>query len=191
MIYTNVLSAVVAALAAEAIDNTSTQAWQKLYRAGHQDGLDLAVLMRSGGERLNRGEVNCWVHARLHSGLIPRHWHALLARFSTHRGRKVDAIGRLVPLVASPAPRLFVAKAVTAWAVPLMKGVDGKRSSDVIVLPREFYDMNAWDLDANPERTRRRWRAGVFAVLDEMCGEALVAAGEILKAEGVLLDVAA
>ena len=51
--------------------------------------------------------VDCWVHARLHSKLIPRHWNALMARFSTHKAKKVDAIGKLVPLIATQAPNLF------------------------------------------------------------------------------------
>lgn len=233
MIYTSTLAAIVSALAADAIDNTSKQAWQKLYRAGYQDGLDLATLARSAGDELRRQDVDCWVHARLHSQLKARHWDALVARFSTHKGRKVQSITALCPLVASPAPRLFVMKAVTAWAIPPLrglvarssqevvsrsskmlaehralmssykeKGVSGmsaecsrveyvKRSTDMIVLPAEFYDMNTWDLDGRPESTRREWRRKVNGVLDEMCKEAIAAAEEILSAEGVLLEIAA
>lgn len=192
MIYPSVLSAVVSALAAETIDNTAKQAWQKLYRPGYQDGLSLAVLMRSGGEEgITRTDADCWVFARLHSLLIPRHWDALVAKYSTHSGRKVQAIGRLIPLIASPAPQLFVAKAVTAWAIPPLRGADGKRSTKMIVLPKTFYDMSNWDLDGRPEPTRRRWRQKVHEVLDEMTTEALAAAGEILQREGVLIGVAA
>ncbi|MDT4843266.1 hypothetical protein FQZ97_771910 [compost metagenome] len=192
MIYSGVLSAIVSALAAETIDNTSKQAWQKLYRPGHKDGLDLATLMRSGGqEGISRTDADCWVFARLHSQLKPRHWDALVAKYSTHKARKVESIGRLVPLVASPAPRLFVAKAVTAWAIPQLRGVDGKRSTDMIVLPKAFYDMNGWDLDGRPESTRREWRRNIQRVLDEMVSEAVGAAAEVLEREGVLLDMAA
>ncbi|RMH96413.1 hypothetical protein [Stutzerimonas nitrititolerans] len=192
MIYTSTLAAVVSALAAEAIDNTSKQAWQKLYRPGYADGGSLESLMRSSGEKgITRMDADCWVYARLHSQLIPRHWNALMAKYSTHKGKKVQAIAALVPLIASPAPGLFVQKAVTAWAIPPMKGVEGKRSTDMIVLPAQFYDMNGWDLEANHERTRRRWRKGVSDVLEEMVGEALREAERILDAEGVLLNMAA
>ncbi|MGQ7814593.1 hypothetical protein ACUTAH_02770 [Metapseudomonas furukawaii] len=192
MIYSGVLSAIVSALAAETIDNTSKQAWQKLYRPGHKDGLDLATLMRSGGqEGITRTDADCWVFARLHSQLIPRHWAALVAKYSTHKGRKIESIGKLAPLIASPAPFLFVQKAVAAWSIPPLKGAEGKRSTDMIVLPKSFYDMNGWDLDGRPEQTRRRWRLKIHEVLDEMVGEAVAAAAEILEREGVLIDMAA
>src|SRR5690606_32622345 len=138
MVYSSVLSAVVSALAAECKDSTSRQAWQKL--------IDLDAVKAGRGAAPDRDLVDCWVFARLHSELIPRHWHALAARYGTHKGRKVAAISALAPLIASPAPQLFVYKAVTAWAIPQLKGVDGKRSSDMIILPAEFYDMNTWDL---------------------------------------------
>lgn len=188
--YSSVLSAVVSALAAETIDNTAKQAWQKLYRPGHEDGVPLASLM-SRHDVVGRAEADCWVYARLHSLLIPRHWNVLVAKYSTHKGRKIQATCALIPLIASPAPHLFVSKAVAAWAIPPMKGKEGRRSSDVAVLPKAFYDMNGWDPEAHPERTRRRWRSGIAAVLDEMVGEALAAAGTILAAEGLLFDDAA
>lgn len=183
MVYSSVLSAVVSALAAECKDSTSRQAWQKL--------IDLDTAMVGRGGVPDRDLIDCWVFARLHSELIPRHWHALAARYGTHKGRKVAAISALAPLIASPAPKLFVYKAVTAWAIPPLKGAEGKRSSDMIVLPVAFYDMNTWDLAANPERTRRHWRKCICVVLDEMVGEALVAAEQILIGEGVLMSSAA
>ena len=191
MIYTSVLAAVVSALAAECIDSTSKQAWQRLYQSSGEAG-DLATLARAArsGE-LNRQDVDCWVYSSLHSQLKPRHWDALVARYSTHKGRKVESIGALVQLIASHAPRLFVYKAVTAWAIPQLKGGAGKRSTDMIILPAEFYDMNTWDVAAASEPTRRRWRAGVRKTLDDMTAEAVAEAGEILRTEGVLLDVAA
>lgn len=192
MIYSSVLAAVVSALAAEAIDNTSKQAWQKLYEPGSEDGHDMATLSSSveRGE-ISRMDADCWVFARLHSQLKPRHWDALVAKYSTHKGRKVQSIGRLHPLVASHAPRLFIVSAVTAWAIPKLKGVEGKRSSDMIVLPAEFYDINRWDPEARPERTRRRWKKGVEDVLEAMVGEALEAAGAILDHEGLSMKNAA
>lgn len=192
MIYSSVLSAVVSALAAEAIDNTSKQAWQKLYQPGFDEGHDLATLSRSvESGSLTRMDADCWVFARLHSQLKPRHWDALVAKYSTHRARKVEAIGRLHPLIASHAPRLFVVSAVTAWAIPKLKGADGKRSTDMIVLPSEFYDVNRWDPEARPERTRRRWKKGVEDALDAMVSEALTEAGKLLDYEGLTMQLAA
>lgn len=185
MIYTSALSAVVSALAAECIDNTSKQAWQKLIDQETRG-------VGSGASGSDRMQADCWVFARLHSQLKPRHWYALVARYSTHKARKVEAIGKLAPLVASPAKALFVYKAVTAWAVPPLKGVqDAKRSTDLIVLPSAFYNMNTWDLDSRPESTRREWRRKIQAVLDEMVREALASAELILLSEGVLHSSAA
>ncbi|HFK1929416.1 TPA: hypothetical protein ACGW36_002152 [Pseudomonas aeruginosa] len=224
MIYESVSSAVVSALAADCIDNTSKQAWQKLYQAGEPG--------RRGGVMVSadlRQQIDCWVHARLHDQLIPRHWAALVAKYSTHQAKKVQAISLLRSVVATPAPALFLYKAITTWAIPKLKGVqlalrktvsveipvDGSpekqaravraaleaervkrkrlmaRSSGMIVLPDEFYDMNTWDLDGKPESTRREWRRKIHRVLDEMVDEALVAAEQILNAEGLLAKDAA
>ncbi|WP_430292990.1 hypothetical protein [Pseudomonas sp. B1-22] len=230
MIYSGTLSAVVAVLAAECIDNTAKQAWQRLYSATD------VVAKGSGITPHERMQADCWVHARLHSELKPRHWNVLMARYSTHGARKVAAISALAPLIASHAPALFVYKALTAWAIPQLKGkqverkvhdsgvvsrsaradaerqalfayaMSTKRGKEyvpperdqfvvsapaVVVLPADFYDMNTWDPTAATERTRRRWRKGVHDVLDGMVADALVAAEEILKREGVLLRAAA
>jgi hypothetical protein len=167
MIYTSILSAIVSALAAEAIDNTSKQAWQELYQPGFEDSQDFATLSRSfNAGSLSRMDVDCWVFARLHSQLKVRHWDVLVAKYSTHRASKVRSISRLHPLIASHAPKLFVVSAVAAWAIPKLKGADGKRSSDMIVLPSEFYDVNRWDPEARPERTRRRWKKGIEDALE-------------------------
>lgn len=233
MMYTSVLAAVVSALSAEAIDNTSKQAWQKLYSPHNEGMADLSSLAQGHSGDLSRVDVECWVFARLHSQLIPRHWDALVAKFSTHKARKVEAIGKLVPLVATPAPQLFRYKAVTAWAIPPVKGLQArsgqevasrsakelaefqaldrevrkhlsgsgngvgdtqarrdqyvKRSTDMIVLPAQFYDMTTWDNDGRPEPTKRRWRGNIVKVLDEMVSEALKAAETVLLAEGILL----
>jgi len=192
MIYASTLSAVVSALAAEAIDNTSKQAWQKLYQPGYADGGDLATLVRSASsDSIGRDMADCWVHARLHSQLKPRHWNALVAKYSTHKARKVQAIGMLCPIIASHAPRLFVNKAVTAWAIPQMKGVSGKRSTDMIVLGDQFYDMNSWDNQGLNRTTYWRWRKGIEANLEGLVTEALRECEAILEAEGVLLSIAA
>ncbi|MBY8958356.1 hypothetical protein J1G18_13775 [Pseudomonas sp. MIS38] len=135
MIYPGVLNAVVSALAAEAIDNTSKQAWQKLYNsADEEEGGDLATLVRSrGADAMDRREVDCWVSARLHNALEPKHWDALVAKYSTHKGRKVQAISALQTLINTPAPKLFLFKATTAWAIPQLKGARPKVATSVSV----------------------------------------------------------
>ena len=179
MIYRNVLSAGVSVLAAECIDNTSKQAWQRLV------GDD--VRPAGGGMSADdRALLDCWAHARLHAQLSPRHWNVLVAKYSTHKGRKVQAAGKLTAMVVTPAPRLFLSYAVYAWAIPKLKGVDGKRDDSVLVLPDRCYDMNAWDTEARPERTRRRWRGDIFRALSDIENEALACAEDILGSEGLL-----
>ncbi|MGY2271043.1 MULTISPECIES: hypothetical protein [Pseudomonas] len=135
MIYPGVLNAVVSALAAEAIDNTSKQAWQKLYNsADEEEGGDLATLVRSrGADTIDRTQVDCWVSARLHSALEQKHWDALVAKYSTHKGRKVQAIAALQTQINTPAPKLFLFKASTAWAIPQLKGARPKVATSVSV----------------------------------------------------------
>ena len=135
MIYPSVLNAVVSALAAEAIDNTSKQAWQKLYNsADEEEGGDLATLVRSrDADTIDRTQVDCWVSARLHSALEQKHWDALVAKYSTHKGRKVQAIAALQTQINTPAPKLFLFKASTAWAIPQLKGARPKVATSVSV----------------------------------------------------------
>lgn len=229
MKYQSVLAAVVRALAAETMSGVGGGDFEPKVQSsklkGEISGKDAAML------------VDCWVHARLHSKLIPRHWNALTARFSTHKAKKVDAIGKLVPMIATQAPNLFRYKAVTAWAIPPVKGVQAqsgqevasraareraefdslhagvvqhlaggempedagqarrdqyvKRSTDMIVLPAEFYDINTWDGQGLNRTTYWRWKKAIEKVLDEMVAEALVASGKILQEEGVLMADAA
>jgi hypothetical protein len=182
VIYRNALSAVIRCLTDECIDTASKQTWQRL----GQDGISSSH--RSSPQAMLA--LDCLVHARLHRELLPRLWQVLVARYSTHKACKVGAIGCLVPLLNSPAPKLFRYKAVTAWAIPPQKGRDGKRSTDMLVLPPEFYDMNAWDPEGRSEQTRRRWRAGIRKELEAMEGKALVEVTAILRDEGLLIDEA-
>lgn len=134
MIYNSVLGGVVSALAAEAIDNTSKQAWQKLYSPHEEEQRDLRSLFRCApGERIDRAQADCWVAARLHHGLEKKHMNALVAQFSTDKAKKVQAITELRQLINSPAPQLFIFKAFTAWAVPKLKGADPKSAKTVTV----------------------------------------------------------
>ncbi|MDO2123328.1 hypothetical protein Q2422_26595, partial [Escherichia coli] len=85
------------------------QALQKLYQSGYADSEGLAGLIRaSNSSGIKRIDADCWVDARLHSQLKPRHWNALVAKYSTHREKKKAAIETLIPLVATPAPRRFL-----------------------------------------------------------------------------------
>ena len=110
MNYHNVISAVVRALAAETINSAGGCNVEPRVQAsklkGEISGKDAALL------------ADCIVHRLLHAQLSPRHWNALVAKYSTHRGRKIDSIGRLVAVVPSPAPKRFTQQAVLVWAVP-------------------------------------------------------------------------
>ncbi|MEX2901328.1 hypothetical protein AB3967_08360 [Pseudomonas rhodesiae] len=218
MIYRDVISAVIRALASETINS-----------AGGCDYTPKVQANKLKGEIVGKEAAfltDCWVFGRLHSCLAPKHWMALNACYSTHMASKVGAIGRIVSHVSSPAPRLFLTKAVTAWAYPQLGGAErapaGKVELEVdddapawrkaavaksqkainaklkqrqeapcegvIILPAHNYDMNTWDLDGTPERTRRDWRRKIFKGLDKLVNEALLEAGEILTKEGVFFD---
>ncbi|MNF14262.1 hypothetical protein D3C80_2164130 [compost metagenome] len=60
----------------------------------------------------------------------------------------------------------------------------------MIVLPAEFYDMNTWDTEGKPERTRRDWRAGIHKRLEALEEAAVVHATEIFDREEIFLDAA-
>lgn len=186
-VYKDASSAIVRVMSAEAIDNTARQSWQKLVDSGYPE----ERLSSSGMSQQDRLDMDCLVHARLHRMLPEAVWHALMAKYSTHKGRKVESIGHLVRITQSPAPHLFRYKCVTAWAIPPLKGLDGRRSTDMIVLPAEFYDINSWDTEARPDRTRYRWKSAIRKGLESLIEQGLIQVGEILSEEGLLLDNAA
>lgn len=132
MIYSSVSGAVVAALAAGEKGAAKGQAWQKLYNSAEEEGGCLASL---GGQAhgLDRTQVDYWLSARLHHLLIPRHWDVLVAKYSTNKAKKVRAVSAIIPMVSSPAPHLFVCKAVTTWAIPKLKGARRKGPRSVSV----------------------------------------------------------
>ncbi|CAK9889190.1 hypothetical protein [Pseudomonas fluorescens] len=153
MVYGSVSGAVVAALAAGEKGAAKGQAWQKLYKAAEEEGGCLASL---GGQShgLERTQVDYWLSARLHHLLKDRHWDALVAKYSTSKVKKVQAITAVRPLIASPAPQLFIYKAVTAWAIPKLKGARRKAPRSVSVeVP----------LDASPWRGEATVNAAVAA----------------------------
>ena len=153
MIYSSVSGAVVAALAAGEKGSAKAQAWQKLYNSAEEEGGCLASLgNRSVG--IDRTQVDYWLSARLHHMLKARHWDALVAKYSTNKAKKVQAITMVRPLIASPASTLFVYKAVTAWAIPKLKGARRKAPKSVSV------DIQ---LDASPWRRETAVKAAVAA----------------------------
>lgn len=74
------------------------------------------------------------------------------------------------------------------WFIPKVTGVQGKCSSDVAILPAEFYDMNTWDTEARPASTRGRWGLGINKCLEAMKEGAVVHVTEILDREQLLCD---
>lgn len=132
MVYSSVSGAVVAALAAGEKGSAKAQAWQKLYKSAEEEGGCLASL-GGGSGGLDRAQVDYWLAARLHHLLIPRHWSALNAKYATSKAKRLQGITVIAPLIASPAPQLFIYKAVTAWAIPKLKGARRKGPSSVAV----------------------------------------------------------
>lgn len=184
--YKDVMSTLVRVLAADNIDNSTKQSWQKLIDADLRQGGTGSTLSPR-----DKFDYDCCLYALLHRLLAPGEWDVLVAKYSTHKANKVAAIGRLVARMVSPAPQLFVYKALTAWAIPKMKGVQTvKRSTDMIVLPAEFYDMNTWDTEGKPESTRRRWRTGIAKRLESLEEAAVVHATEIFDKEEIFIDAA-
>lgn len=146
MIYSSVSGAVVAALAAGEKGAAKGQAWQKLYNSAEEEGGCMASLCgQSRG--LDRTQVDYWLSARLHHLLIPRHWNALNAKYATNKAKKLQGISAVAPLIASPAPQLFIYKAVTSWAIPKLKGARRKGPCSVSVdLPLDASDWRRGNL---------------------------------------------
>lgn len=184
--YKDVMGTLVRVLAADNIDNSTKQSWQKLIDADlRQGGTGSTLSVR------DKFDYDCCLYALLHRQLDPAQWDVLVAKYSTHKANKVAAIGRMVSRMVSPAPQLFVYKALTAWAIPKLKGAQvGKRSTDMIVLPAEFYDMNNWDLSGAPERTRHRWKSSLQKALERLEEAAVIHATEIFDQEEIFIDAA-
>jgi hypothetical protein len=169
MKYQNVISAVVRALAAETINSAGGCSVEPRVQTsklkGEITGKDAALL------------ADCIVHKMLHAQLSPRQWHALLAKYSTHKGRKVDAIGRLVPVIPTPAPKRFTQQAVLVWAVPEQR--KGVQRAAVQVKAAEVRECEAgtdrwnWRNQA-AQRTVERANAHAKAVAEDRPGEMIV-----------------
>jgi len=180
-VYQGVMSAIVKILAAESTSNATRQSWQKLIDSGPATGGFRALLSAR-----DQFDYDCILHALLHRELSPAHWDVLVGKFSTHRANRVGAIARTIPRLSSSAPSLFIYKAATVWFIPKMKGKQGKRSTDVMILPDEFYDVNTWDLEARPDSTRGRWRRGIHKSLEALEEGAVVHVTEILDREQLI-----
>lgn len=145
MVYASVAGAVVAALASGEKGAAKGQAWQKLCSVVEGNGACLASLgVRSDG--LHRAQVDYWLSARLHRLLKDWQWDALVAKYSTNRVKKVQAITAIRPRIASPAPQLFIYKAVTTWAIPKLKGSRRKAPRSVTV--EVALDASPWRREA-------------------------------------------
>jgi len=130
MIYSSVSSAVIAALAAGEKGAVKGQAWQKLYNSAEEESGCLASLGGHAGV-FDRDKVDYWLAARLHHLLKPLHWNSLNAKYAINKAKRVQGISAIAPRIASPAPQLFIYKAVTAWAIPRQKGACRKAPSVV------------------------------------------------------------
>lgn len=138
-----------------------------------------------GLSRQERFELDCDYRRLLHATLAPRHWNVLVAYYgidNVERGKCIKGLNRAV---ASHAHQHFKSYAIITWAEPKRAGAEGRRST--AVLSADLYDMNAWDDNrGTPERTRRRWRGDIHKTLNEMLGEAIRAALEILAEEELI-----
>ena len=170
MNYQNVVSAVVRALAAETINSAGgcnvEPRVQTSKLKGEISGKDAALLADS------------IVHKLLHAQLSPRHWNALVAKYSTHRGRKIDSIGRLVAVVPTPAPKRFTQQAVLVWAVPRQsKGIQRKVAEVKAPAPREPQREGQWDWrDKAAAAAVERANKHAHAIAETKPGEMIVLA---------------
>lgn len=178
MIYRDVISAVIRALASETINSAGgcdyTPKVQSSKLRGEIVGKDASFLQ------------DCWVFGRLHKSLSAEHWRALVAKFSTHTERKHAAIAELTRVMRSPAPERFLHCAVVTWALPRLAGVDGKRS--INVLPAGWYEMDNWSNEPRPIKTQERWRRDIRKALESSVDLALVEAQHILEQEGLVIS---
>lgn len=181
MIYQNVISAVVRALAAETISSAGGCDFEAKVQQASVPG--------EIGGREGAFLVDCMVFSRLHSQLTAAQWDALVSKYSTHVERKREAVLRMVKGVQSPAGKRFIECCVVTWAYPKLPGADGKRSTNV--LPAGWYEMANWDDDGRPESTLRRWRGGIRRDLEREVSEALIAAQGVIDAEGLIRASAA
>ncbi|MCF5550630.1 hypothetical protein L6218_12140 [Pseudomonas syringae pv. syringae] len=171
MMYRNVVAAVVRALAAETINSAGGCDFEPKVQCakpkGEITGKEAALLADS------------IVHRLLHAQLSPRQWNALVAKYSTHKGRKIDSIGRLVSVVKSSAPQRFTQQAVLVWAVPQQsKGV--QRQVREVAAPEARIDEDGtgkWDWRNNAAQdAAERANRHASSIAETRSGEMIVLA---------------
>lgn len=174
-------SVLVRILLAGSAGNASSAAWVDAAAGGGGYG---------GLSREEYFELDCMYRSLLRMSLQPRHWHALIARYSldlNERGRAIKEVGKVI---ATHAHQHFKFYAVLTWAEKQRPGAEGRRSS--AVLQSNIYDMTLWDDNhGTPERTRRHWRARIHEALDGNLDDAIAAACAVLDAEGLFDRIAA
>jgi len=158
----------------ETNDGTAKSGWQMRYQSGFPETPGEGSGL-SAEERLTQDAMT---RAMLHRELTTLQWNVIVAKYSINDREVGEAVRWLIPRIESPAHRLFVTKAVTAWAIP-------KR------LPDAFYVLHTWDSDGTPDRTLRRWRQLIGRWLQDGVNGAFMNAEEALRESGLLIDKAA
>ncbi|HEK1826419.1 TPA: hypothetical protein SMR77_005795, partial [Pseudomonas aeruginosa] len=74
-VYRDVMPAIVRVLAADAIDNTAKQSWQRLIERKVDSGFRALLSAQ------DQFEFDCILHALLHRELSPTEWDVLHARY--------------------------------------------------------------------------------------------------------------
>lgn len=174
MIYRDAGHCIARVMSIETNDGTAKAGWQMRYQSGFPEtrgeGSGLSAEERLTQDAMTRG--------MLHRELTDLQWYVLVAKYSINDLEVAEAVRWLIPRVESSAHRLFVTKAVTAWAVP-------KR------LPEAFYVLHSWDADGTPERTLRHWRQMINRWLGKSVDSAFSATEVALRESGLLTDKAA
>ena len=169
------LGTLVRIIVAGSEGKTASAAWVGMDEVGGGDGLS----------RQQRFELDCDYRRLLHATLASRYWDALVAFYGIDNVERGACIKGLNRAVASHAHQHFKTYAIITWAEPKRAGAEGRRST--AILGADMYDMNEWDDNrGTPERTRRRWRSDIHKTLNEMLGEAINAALDILMEEELI-----
>lgn len=98
--------------------------------------------------------------------------------------REAEAVARTKALVES-----YKSNGLEGMSDTVDRKQTLKRST--AVLPAAWYDITNWDNDGKPESTRYRWRSGIRKGLEDQVNDALMAAQELLDAEGLIESCAA
>lgn len=172
MIYRNVLSALIRALATDAPGKVSA-CWK-----------DPAMVPSSGGGDGASNDdfiADCILHARMRRRLSELHYRVLTARYSPDFNRQLDAVAALLGWVKSPAPVRFRHAATATWALPKQQGSSlTDRKLSITTLPEAWYCMDNWSSSAHPIKTQERWRRQIRRDLDRLLDDALMEMEELI-----------